>query len=250
MTYRSLALLLGGVAVLIGLASAPAWAADPVTPEQREAFERIIHDYLLQHPEVLVQALQSAEDKMKADAEASTRTALVEKHQQLVADPTSPVAGNPNGDVTIVEFFDYRCPYCKEVEPSLEALLREDGKIRIVYKEFPILGKDSVTATRVALAALKQGKYDAFHAAMMATKGHIDEQVVMQVAKTAGLDLDRVKKDMQGQDVDDIIKRNYDLAQSLEIRGTPAFIIGGELVPGAVDIAALKEKIAAARKAG
>jgi protein-disulfide isomerase len=250
MTYRSLALLLGGVAVLIGLASAPARAADPVTPEQREAFERIIHDYLLQHPEVLVQALQSAEDKMKADAEASTRTALVEKHQQLVADPTSPVAGNPNGDVTIVEFFDYRCPYCKEVEPSLEALLREDGKIRIVYKEFPILGKDSVTATRVALAALKQGKYDAFHAAMMATKGHIDEQVVMQVAKTAGLDLDRVKKDMQGQDVDDIIKRNYDLAQSLEIRGTPAFIIGGELVPGAVDIAALKEKIAAARKAG
>jgi protein-disulfide isomerase len=250
MAYRSLALLLSGIAVLAGLASSPGQAADPVTPEQKEAFERIIHDYLLQHPEVLVQALQSAEDKMKAESEADTRTALAEKHQALVADPTSPVAGNPNGDVTIVEFFDYRCPYCKEVEPSLEALLRDDGKIRIVYKEFPILGKDSVTATRVALAAVKQGRYDAFHAAMMATKGHIDQQVVMQVAKTAGLDLDRVKKDMQGQDVDDIIKRNYDLAQSLDIKGTPAFIIGGELVPGAIDIAALKEKIAAARKAG
>jgi protein-disulfide isomerase len=250
MVLRSLALLLGVVAVLAGPGAFPGRAADAVTPAQREAFEKIIHDYLLQHPEVLVQALQSAEDKMKADAEASTRAALAQKHDELVADPTSPVAGNPNGDVTVVEFFDYRCPYCKEVEPSLEALLREDGKIRIVYKEFPILGKDSVTATRVALAAVKQGKYDGFHAAMMATKGQINEQVVMQVAKTAGLDLDRVRKDMQAPDVDDIIKRNYDLAQSLDIRGTPAFVIGGELVPGAIDIAALKDKIAAARKAG
>jgi protein-disulfide isomerase len=250
MAYRSLVLLLGGIALLAGLASAPARATDPMTPEQKQAFEKIVHDYLLEHPEVIVEALQSAKDKMEADAKASAKAALVEKHQQLVADPTSPVAGNPNGDVTIVEFFDYRCPYCKEVEPSLEALLRDDGKIRIVYKEFPILGKDSVTATRVALAAQKQGKYDAFHAAMMAAKGQIDEQVVMQVAKKAGLDLDRVKKDMQGQDVEDVIKRNYDLAQQLDIRGTPAFIIGGELVPGAIDIAALKEKIAAARKAG
>jgi protein-disulfide isomerase len=250
MTFRSLVLLLGAIVVLAGLASSSGRAADSVTPEQKEAFEKIVHDYLLQHPEVIVEALQSAKDKMDSDAKASTTAALAEQHQRLVADPTSPVAGNPNGDVTIVEFFDYRCPYCKEVEPSLEALLHEDGKIRIVYKEFPILGKDSVTATRVALAAQKQGKYDAFHAAMMAAKGKIDEQVVMQVAKKVGLDLERAKKDMQGQDVEDIIKRNYDLAQLLDIRGTPAFIIGGELVPGAIDIASLKEKIAAARKAG
>jgi protein-disulfide isomerase len=249
MAYRSLVLVLGFL-VMTGLCPASARADDPMTPEQKEAFEKIVHDYLLQHPEVIVQALQSAKDKMEADAAASAKAALVQQHQQLVADPTSPVAGNPNGDVTIVEFFDYRCPYCKEVEPSLEALLRDDGKIRIVYKEFPILGKPSVTATRVALAAQKQGKYDAFHAAMMATKGQIDDQVVMQVAKKVGLDLDRVKKDMEGQDVDDIIKRNYDLATVLDIRGTPAFIIGGEVVPGAIDIAALKEKIAAARKAG
>jgi protein-disulfide isomerase len=250
MAYRSLLLLLGGIILLAGFAVSPARAADPMTSEQKEAFEKIVHDYLLAHPEVIIQALQSAKDKMEADAEAGAKAAIVEKHEQLVADPTSPVAGNPNGDVTIVEFFDYRCPYCKEVEPSLETLLREDGKIRIVYKEFPILGKPSVTATRVALAAQKQGKYDAFHAAMMAAKGQIDDQVVMQVAKKVGLDLDRVKKDMEGQDVDDIIKRNYDLAQQLDIKGTPAFIIGSEVVPGAIDIAGLKEKIAAARKAG
>src|SRR5580704_13747615 len=114
MVFRSLALLLGVVAVLAGPGASPGRAADAVTPAQREAFEKIVHDYLLQHPEVIVQALQSAEDKMKADAEASTRTALAQKHDELVADPTSPVAGNPNGDVTVVEFFDYRCPYCKE----------------------------------------------------------------------------------------------------------------------------------------
>lgn len=250
MAYRLLGLMLAGIAVLGCLATNPARAADPVTPEQRAAFERIIHDYLQEHPEVIVQALQAAEDKMKAETEVSARKALVEKHDELVSDPTSPVAGNPQGDVTIVEFFDYRCPYCKQVEPSLEALLHEDGKIRMVYKEFPILGKDSVYATRVALAARKQGKYDAFRTAMMAAKGQINEQVVMQVAKTVGLDLDQAKKDMNAPEIDDVIKRNYDLAQALDIKGTPAFVIGGEMVPGAIDIATMKNKIAAARKAG
>src|SRR5262249_55452589 len=148
----------------------------------------------------------------------------------------------------IVEFFDYRCPYCKQMEPALEALLREDGNIRIVYKEFPILGKDSVYASHMALAAKKQGKYDAFHAAMMATKGHVDEGVVEQVAKSAGLDLSRAQIDMGAAEIDDIISRNVDLARALNIQGTPAFLIGEELVPGAVDIATLREKIALARK--
>jgi protein-disulfide isomerase len=246
MSFRLLICLLAG-----SLAAAPlAGAADAVSPAQKSAIEQIIHDYILQHPELVIQALQSAEDKAKAEAEERVRATLVEKRQELLADPTSPIAGNPKGDVTVVEFFDYRCPYCKQVEPSLEALLREDREIRIIYKELPILGKDSVYATRVALAARKQAKYEAFHAAMMAAKGQIDEKIVLQVAASAGLDIERVKADMKSPEIDDIIQRNFDLAQALDIHGTPAFIIGGEMVPGAIDIATMKQKIAAARKAG
>jgi protein-disulfide isomerase len=233
------------------LAATPlARAADAVTPAQKSAFEQIIHDYILQHPEVVIEALQSAEDKMKAQGEERARAAVVERRQELLEDPTAPVAGNPKGDVTIVEFFDYRCPYCKQVEPALEALLKEDRQLRIVYKELPILGKDSVYATRAALAARKQAKYDKFHAAMMAAKGQIDEKIILQVAASTGLDVERLKSDMNASEIDDVIKRNYDLAQALDIHGTPAFVIGGELVPGAIDIATMKQKIAAARKSG
>jgi protein-disulfide isomerase len=235
----------------LGLVAAPlADAAETVSPAQKSAIEQIIRDYILQHPELVIQALQSAEDKAKAEAEERVRATLVEKRQELLADPTSPIAGNPKGDVTIVEFFDYRCPYCKQVEPALEALLKEDRQLRIVYKELPILGKDSVYATRAALAARKQAKYDKFHTAMMAAKGQIDEKSILQVATASGLDIERLKSDMTASEIDDIIKRNYDLAQALDIHGTPAFIIGGELVPGAIDIATMKQKIAAARKSG
>ncbi len=192
--------------VALGLAIAPLADADEtVTPGQKTAIEQIIHDYILEHPELVIQALQSAESKAKTVAEERVRATLVEKRKELLDDPTSPIAGNPSGDVTIVEFFDYRCPYCKQVEPSLEALLREDRQIRIVYKE---------------------------------------------IAASAGLDVDRVKADMKSPEIDDIIRRNFELAQALDIRGTPAFIIGGEMVPGAIDIATMKQKIAAARKAG
>jgi len=241
--------LLIGSLLFIGLMPLRAPAADTVTPEQRQAFERIIHDYLLQHPEVVIQSLQAAEDKGKQQSEARARSALVERHADLVNDPTAPVGGNPNGDVTIVEFFDYRCPYCKQVEPSLEALLREDGKVRIVYKEFPILGKEPVYSSRVALAAHKQDKYKAFHTAMMAAKVKIDEDAILRVATSVGINIEKVKTDMGSAEIDEMIKRNYELAEALDIRGTPAFVIGRELIPGAIDITTMKEKIAAARKA-
>jgi protein-disulfide isomerase len=237
--------------VVASLAATPlAGAAEKVTPAKKSAFEQIVHDYILQHPEVIVEALQSAEEKMKAQSEESARAALVERRQELLDDPTAPTAGNPKGDVTIVEFFDYRCPYCKQVEPALEALLTEDRELRIVYKELPILGKDSVYATRVALAARNQAMYDKFHAAMMAAKGKIDEKGILQIAADSGLDIERLRRDMPAPEIDEIIKRNYDLAQALDIHGTPAFVIGGELVAGAIDIETMKRRIAAARKSG
>jgi protein-disulfide isomerase len=238
-------------AALVGIAAAiPARAADQSLPADRQALDQAIHDYLMNHPEVIVESLRAAEKKMQDAQDAAARTAIGDRQSELLRDPASPIAGNPNGDVTIVEFFDYHCPYCKQVEPALDALLKEDPKIRIVYKEFPILGPDSVTASQAALAALKQGpqKYSRFHAAMMSTKGAINETVIMQVARDAGLDVTRLKMDMKAPDVETMIKRNYDLAEALKIHGTPAFIVGDALAPGAVDIDTLRKMVADARK--
>src|SRR5438105_6344823 len=180
--------------------AAPSKAAEMPT-EQRQAIEGIIHDYLLHNPDVLLEALRGAEEKLNHDADLKAAKVLNDRQSEVFDDHETPVAGNPKGDVTIVEFFDYRCPYCKQVEPALEALLKEDRQLRIVYKELPILGKDSVYATRAALAARKQAKYDKFHAAMMAAKGQIDEKVVLQVAASSGLDLDRLKSDMTAGEI-------------------------------------------------
>jgi protein-disulfide isomerase len=215
--------------------------ADPLTPEQKDAIQQLIRNTIAEHPEIVLDALQAAQQKSDAQAAEGGGPALAAARDALFADPTSPVGGNPDGDVTIVEFFDYRCPYCKEVEPSLEKLLKEDGKLRVVYKEFPILGPASVYATRVALAARGTGQYDAFHRAMMAVKGSIDDDVVRRTAIAAGI---------EGAEVDGIIKRNYALAKSLQIEATPSFIVGDYLLPGAVDIDTLRKVVAEARKGG
>ena len=246
LSFLHTALLLAFAALPV--LGSPARAADPLTPAQKEAVERVIHDYLLAHPEVMVEALRSAEAKLKEKKEENAKQAIVERRSELLSDATAPIAGNPQGDVTIVEFFDYRCPYCKQVEPHLEALLKEDPKLRIVYKEFPVLGPQSLYASRMALAAHKQGKYAAFHDAMMAAKGPITEETILMVAHSAGIDVARAKTDMAGADIQEIIKRNYALADALDIQGTPAFIVGDALVPGATDLDNLRHLIAEARK--
>src|SRR5438046_5273921 len=189
-----------------------------------------------------------AEDKMKGDAKDKAAQALSTRRREIFEDPDTPVAGNPNGDVSLVEFFDYRCPYCKQVEPSLEALLGEDRQLRLVYKEFPVLGPESVTASKAALAARKQGKYDAFHRAMMTLKGQINETAVYKTAESVGVDVDRLKRDMAAPEIARALKANTELADALDIRGTPGFIVGNEIVPGAIDLASLKQLIATARK--
>jgi protein-disulfide isomerase len=242
--------LLALAVLLVGTLAAPCRAAEPLSPEQKQAVEAVIHDYFLKNPEFMVEVLRAAEAKIKQDKATDARQAIATYHNELVADATSPVGGNPEGDVTIVEFFDYRCPYCKQVEPAIEALVKQDSKIRIVYKEFPVLGADSVFASRMALAAVKQDKYFAFHNAMMATKGQITEKVILQVAATAGIDLTKAKADMSDASVKEIIQHNYALGEALDINGTPAFIIGDTLVPGATDIDDLKKLVANARKPG
>jgi len=234
----------------VGVAALPAVsaAAAEFSPEQRREIEAIVRDYLTKNPEAMLDALQAAKDRMESQSHDKVAAALVARRHEVLEDPDTPVAGNPQGDVSLVEFFDYRCPYCKQVEPALEALLREDPKLRFVYKEFPVLGPESVTAARAALASRKQGKYDAFHRDLMALKGHFDEAAVFQAARTAGLDLEHLKRDMAAPEIDRMLKANLELAEALDIRGTPGFVIGDEIVPGAILLPALKHLPATARK--
>ena len=248
MPYR---MPLAALAVVCGLTAAlhaQAIRAAEIPSEQRQAIEGIIHDYLLNNPDVLIEALRSAEDKVNREADAKATKVLSDRASEVFDNPATPVGGNPKGNVTIVEFFDYRCPYCKQVLPALQALLKEDHGLRFVYKEFPVLGPASVTAAHAALAAQRQGKYEAFHTAMMAAKGQITDDTIYKVAGSVGLDVDRLKQDMAAPEIEQELKANLALAEALNIRGTPGFIIGKKIVPGALDLDALKDMVAEARK--
>jgi protein-disulfide isomerase len=224
----------------------PADAAEPA-PEQRREIESIIHDYLLQHPDVLIEAMRAAEEKVKTEAGEKAQQALVARRREIFDDLGTPVGGNPKGDVTLVEFFDYRCPYCKQVQPRLKELLAGDHQLRIAHKEFPILGSVSVAAARAALAADRQGKYEAFHDAMMAAKGEITEDTVFRVAGSVGLDVDRLRGDMSSPQIEAALKANHALAEALDITGTPGFVIGDQIVPGAIELSSLRDLVAGAR---
>jgi protein-disulfide isomerase len=240
-------LVLCGLAIVVRCGPSAA-AADLTAPPQRQQIEAIIHDYLMQHPDVLIAALRQVEDKLRQEDDIKSSRAVADHRRELFDDPSTPVGGNPHGDVAIVEFFDYRCPYCKQVQPSLESMVKEDSKLRLVYKEFPILGPVSVTAAHAALAARRQGKYDAFHQAMMEARGNITDDTVYRIAGSVGLDVDKLKVDMGSPEVAQAIKSNLKLAKALDINGTPAFVIGDEVVPGAADLDTLKSMVADLRK--
>lgn len=240
------------VLALVGAAFA-VWTAAPVRaadfgPAQRKEIESIVHDYLLQHPEVLLDAMHAAQDKLDHEAATKTSQLIADHRHQIFDDAATPVGGNPKGNVTLVEFFDYRCPYCKKSQPTVEKLAAEDHNLRVVYKEFPILGPVSTTAAHAALAAERQGKYLAFHKAMMAATGNITDDTVYRVAGSVGLDVDRLKRDMASPAVAQALKANLQLASLLDIRGTPSFIVGDHLIPGAADLDDLKKLIAEAPK--
>jgi len=214
---------------------------------QEQAIRDVVRDYLIAHPEVLIEALTKYQEQQKLAAEERRRESLTALRGDLTEDPDSPVLGNPKGDVVVVEFFDYRCPYCRTVAKPLLEAITSDGNVRLAMKEFPILGPESVTAARAALAAARQGRYEEFHFALMATKGQINEATVMSVARQVDLDIDKLKSDMDSAEISAMLDRNMRLAEALDIGGTPAFVIGDELVPGAIELEQLELKIAEAR---
>lgn len=244
--FRFAALAVSAGLAALTLANAPARAAMDDT--QRQAIEQVVRDYLLKHPEVIVEAIDELQKREKVAEEVRNRDALAASRAALETNPADPVLGNPKGDVTLVEFFDYQCGYCKAVQADVQKLIKDDGKLRVVFKEFPILGPASVTAAKAALASREQGKYEAFHNVLMAHRGQLDDDTIQRLAKSVGLDTDKLKKDMDSAEVQQVIGANLALAQALGIRGTPAFIVGDDMAPGAIKLNDMKAMVAKARK--
>lgn len=215
----------------------------------QDQFDQKIHDYILAHPEVLVQALQSLDQRQREAEAAQAKQVLASRADDIFRDKQSPVGGNAQGDVTLVEFFDYNCPYCRQMAPIMEQAAANDPELKIVYKEFPILGPDSLFAAKAALAAQLQGKYGAFHKALIGARTRVTEAVVLKIAGEAGLDVERMKTDMQQPDIQALIDRNTELAQALRITGTPGFVVGDQIFPGATDLETMKKLIRQARAA-
>lgn len=215
--------------------------------DQTKAVEKIVHDYIVAHPEVLIEAMSALDAKEAAAKKKAQTSALTKNHDAIFNDPSSFVAGNPKGDVTIVEFFDYNCGYCKHTAQPLLDAVAKDGNVRLILKELPILGPSSVTASHAALAAAKHGKYMDLYKAFYAHKGPLDDEAVFNIAADAGLDIKKLAVEMKDPAIASTITRNEALAEAMQVHGTPAFIIGDEYYPGAKDADTLAEAIKLAR---
>ena len=216
---------------------------------QREELGGIIREYLLENPELLREVIEALEVKERQAEVAAAAAALKELGPELFRSEADFVAGNPDGSVTMVEFFDYNCGYCKRAMSDVLALIESDDDLRVVLKEWPILGEGSRFAARAALASHQQGKYWEFHQALMETRS-LDESTTLQVAERIGLDVDQLKADMESPEVNAVIDANMRLASALGIQGTPAFVIDDQMIPGAVGHEALAQVIGEVRDSG
>lgn len=226
------------------LAVAPA-AAQTLTEED---VKRLALEAILENPEIIMEAVAILQAQDEQAEQANTARVLSEQRIMLERDSNAPVLGNPDGDITVVEFFDYNCPYCKQVAPEIEALIAADENVRLVYREWPILGEGSIFATKAALAARNQGKYEEFHWALMALRGRAEEASVRAVARKLGLNMDQLLADMQASEIEDHIQVSMNLARLLGFNGTPSFVIGEALVPGLVPLDELERLVEAARE--
>ena len=197
--------------------------------------KELVLEAIRENPEIVLEAVQIIEQQEQRRQAEAAATVLSDNRDLLENDPNAPVLGNPDGDVTVVEFFDYNCPYCRRVKPHIEALLEEDPNVRLVYREWPILGDGSVFAARAALASQEQGKYEEFHWALMGMAGRAEEASVLQVAEQVGLDIAQLRRDMEAPEIDAHITASMELSRALGFNGTPSFVIGDALVPGVIE---------------
>jgi protein-disulfide isomerase len=219
-------------------------AAQEMTPEE---VKRLALEAILENPEIVMEAVGLIQEREAEAAAAAAAETLSDERAALERDENAPVLGNPEGDVTVVEFFDYNCPYCRRAGEQVAALLERDDMVRIVYREWPILGEGSVFAARAALAARAQGLYGEMHEGLMGARGRLDEAAVMDVAEDVGLDVERLRADMEAPEVSAHIERSFELARALGFSGTPSFVIGEQMAPGLVEVDQLAAMVEAVR---
>jgi protein-disulfide isomerase len=212
---------------------ASAKAAEVFSPEQRQAIGAIIKEYLLANPEVFLEVQSALEARMEEIQAKKLQAAISAQSEEIYRSPGAPVAGNPKGDITVVEFFDYNCGYCKRAFGDVAKLIDKDTKVKLVLKELPILSKGSEEAARVALAAKAQGKYWEVHRALITLRGQANEATALAAAEKAGVDMAKLKADMKGDAVTQEIARVRELAQSMGIQGTPHFLVADRAIAGA-----------------
>ena len=245
--------LLRASVLLIALGCVPAspraaTAAEQFTPAQRAEIVAIVRDALKHDPSILRDAVAALQADDGARQQAESQAALTANRGALVT-PDDPVAGNPHGDVTIVEFFDTRCPYCRRMEPTVNKFLAQDHGVKLVYKDLPILGPASTLGSKALLAAQQQGGYDKLREAVMQLPPDTTLPMIQAAAQKLGLDWGRLVHDMDAPSVQQRIDANLKLARELDIEGTPALVIGDTMVPGALDLAELTKQVADARDA-
>ena len=238
-------------AIALLLALVPPAGAQSISPAQRGEIEAIVKDYLVKHPEVLQEAFAELEKRQAAADAAKHQTAVKDHAPMLFNSKRQVVLGNPQGDVTMVEFFDYNCGYCKRALADMMDLMKTDAKLRVVLKEFPVLGESSVEAARVSVAARMQDatgrKYLDFHQKLLNHRGQIGRAQALAAAKEAGFDIARMEKDMAGDEPKATMEESFKLADALGLSGTPSYVVGQEVVIGAVGVANLREKVNSAR---
>jgi protein-disulfide isomerase len=252
-TTRSLrAAMLLAACLFAGLGAAPtpdvASGSSSFTPEQRAEIVRILRDALKQDPTILREAVDAMQADDASRQQATNSAAIAAQHAAL-SDPADPAIGNPKGDVTIVEFFDTRCPYCRHMDPTMAQVLRQDPGIRLVFKDLPILGPASVLGSKALLAAQRQGGYEKLRTAIMQSPPDTTIEMIHSLAAGAGLDWARLQHDMDDPAIEQRLSANVRLAHDLGIEGTPVLVIGDALVPGAVELADIEKAVGQARTA-
>src|SRR6059058_1466316 len=232
-------------------AAVPA-SADSFSDAQRTDIEAIVKNYLVTHPEVLEEAMTELTKRQAAAETEKHEASIAQNSSAIFNSPRQVVLGNPQGDVTFVEFFDYNCGYCKRALTDMTTLLNNDPKLKVVLKEFPVLGPGSVDAAQVAVAVRMQDKtgkkYLEFHQKLLGGRGQVDKAKALAAAKDVGLDMARLEKDMASDEVAKTLEESMKLAEALGLNGTPSYVIGNDVVIGAVGQAALSQKIQAARQ--
>ena len=242
-----------GLAFGLALAPISLAAADEFSPAQKKEMGEFIKDYLVKNPEALRAAIDALDKSDKQAAETARRQTVADAAGPLFSSKYQETIGNPNGGATLVEFFDYNCHFCKGALPDIARLMKEDANLKIVLKDFPVLGPGSVEAARVAGAVRNQlpgDKFWAFHNKLLNTHGPIGKAEALAVAKDLGLDMDRLAKDIESKDTETGLHEVMTMADSLQINGTPSFVVGDEVVVGAVGYQQLKTKIDAVHKCG